>query len=271
MFTEYFGKKQGNFQENFFPEIVLKIRRFIGFILEQKMYKTVVLKSYEKAEKEFVGRKSRTAVLKHLAEKISFEYKYQVSERTLRDLAKRSKNSTEDININGELLNKLCNYLGYSDYGEYILKNPGDGDSTVSKTGFLQRNKKSIAITLSVLFFLLIMKTCSSGVADSSPCQDGTMAMQWQDSVYVLVAAEIQQIASKKQIPCDENLLQNFKKVNPDCNYPVFNANGSPNLYYGRGISENYEYFNQLGFHPVTGKALRPVTKYIFTKYICVK
>lgn len=235
------------------------------------MYKTVVINSYRKAENEIHGRKSRTAVLKSLADKISYEYKHPVSEMTLRNLYVESLKTKEDININGDLLNKLCNYLGYKDYADYILKNPEERDGGKPKSNFLQRNTKTITITLSVLFFLLIMKNCSLGVADNNPCKDQNTVMEWQDSVYVLVSLSAQKIAGKEQFPCEEDLLNNFKKVNPDCNYPVFNANGSPNLYYGRGISENYEYFNQLGFHPVTGKALRPVTKYIFTKYICVK
>lgn len=122
------------------------------------MYKTVVINSYRKAENEIHGRKSRTAVLKSLADKISYEYKHPVSEMTLRNLYVESLKTKEDININGDLLNKLCNYLGYKDYADYIVKNPEERDGGKPKSNFLQRNTKTITITLSVLFFLLIMK-----------------------------------------------------------------------------------------------------------------
>lgn len=227
------------------------------------MYKEVVIRSYEKAEREVAGRVSRTAVLSHLAETITTTYRYSVSERTLRNLYQQSLDAKTDIRINSALLQKLCLYLGHASYQEFLSVH-----FPPSKPPFFVRNKKTLQLALGIAIVLLTVNFISFLSGDSSPCANQKMALQWQDSLYILVPLAIDKINSGAQKPCDENLLTGFRKVNPDGSYPFFTSNNSPNLFYERGLGGSYEFFTMIGYHPETNKPLKPITRYIIEKYI---
>ena len=75
-------------------------------------------------------------------------------------------------------------------------------------------------------------------------------------------------------IVLNQYLLDNFKKItvsdatlffkNGDCNHPLVWYGKSPN-------KSEYEYFTRPGLHPVTGKTLKPISRYIIKKYILSK
>lgn len=71
--------------------------------------------------------------------------------------------------------------------------------------------------------------------------------------------------------PFNQTLLDNFKKITV-CDTTTFFKNGKhdiPLVWYGKSPNKKqYEYFNQPGLHPETGKTLKPITKYIIEKYI---
>ncbi|TYA56698.1 hypothetical protein [Formosa maritima] len=66
-------------------------------------------------------------------------------------------------------------------------------------------------------------------------------------------------------------MLNNFHRIEPDCNYIFFKADGTANLWYGKSITGEYEFFNHFGVHPITGKTLKEGSVYIKDKYICEK
>ena len=75
-------------------------------------------------------------------------------------------------------------------------------------------------------------------------------------------------------IPFNQGVLDNFKKITV-CDTTAFFRNGNDNhplVWYGKSSNKKeYEYFNQPGLHPETGKILKPITKYIIGKYILNK
>ena len=67
----------------------------------------------------------------------------------------------------------------------------------------------------------------------------------------------------------NKQIFDNLKRVDPDCKYPFFKADGSENLWYGKSAKGKLEYFTSYGLHPVTGKTLDPITPYMIKKHIC--
>ena len=72
-------------------------------------------------------------------------------------------------------------------------------------------------------------------------------------------------------ISYNQGILDNFKKI-AVCDTTTFFKNGdidNPLVWYGKAPDKKvYEYFNQPGLHPETGKTLKPISKYIIGKYI---
>ncbi|TDD95179.1 hypothetical protein [Flavobacterium cellulosilyticum] len=65
--------------------------------------------------------------------------------------------------------------------------------------------------------------------------------------------------------------MDDFKKLSI-CNTTKFFKDGNynkPLVWYGKAVdAKKLDYFNQPGLHPETGKTLKPITKYIYEKYI---
>ena len=115
-----------------------------------------------------------------------------------------------------------------------------------------------MSIPILVLLFLFYAINQSS----SKNC------MQWENDHYINIDCNE---ATSEIIPLNKTTLKKLKKVDPECNYPYIKPDGSENLWYGKGVNGEYEFFTHFGLHPETGKTLKKVTKYIFDKYICLK
>lgn len=66
-------------------------------------------------------------------------------------------------------------------------------------------------------------------------------------------------------IPIDKNLMK-LKKLDLK-NKLIFFKNDKPLVWYYKHDGE-VELFNSPGFHPETGKPLKPITQYIIDKYL---
>jgi hypothetical protein len=97
--------------------------------------------------------------------------------------------------------------------------------------------------------------------------------MVWVENHYK--AADYEAVKDTAEVrPFNQDLLDNFKKITV-CDTTTFFKNGDidkPVIWYGKTPDKKqYEYFNQPGLHPETGKTLKPITKYIIDKYILKK
>ncbi|MGL2963872.1 hypothetical protein ACSVH2_08660 [Flavobacterium sp. RSB2_4_14] len=92
--------------------------------------------------------------------------------------------------------------------------------------------------------------------------------MQWQKDHYELVdctsSAQQSFAGFSEIIPIDNNEIM-LRRIIPS-DTTVFFKNGEPQIWYCK-INKKIECFNTHGKHPETGKALRPITKYIINKY----
>lgn len=97
--------------------------------------------------------------------------------------------------------------------------------------------------------------------------------MVWVKNYYEVADCEALKYTAEVR-PFNQNLLDNFKKIIV-CDTTTFFKNGDidkPVIWYGKAPDKKqYEYFNQPGLHPETGKTLKPISKYIIDKYIIKK
>lgn len=94
--------------------------------------------------------------------------------------------------------------------------------------------------------------------------------MVWTENHYESV--ECDKVNDTVEVcPFDQNVLDNFRKISV-CDTTTFFKNKNidkPLVWYGKAWDKKeYEYFNQPGLHPETGKTLKPISKYIIRKYI---
>jgi hypothetical protein len=93
--------------------------------------------------------------------------------------------------------------------------------------------------------------------------------MKWEGDHYEAVDCKNEKSGSENFLSVEvlnENLLS-FKKIEVDIN-TVFFKKGQPIIWYGKSFDGNFEYFNQPGLHPETGKILKPISQYIIKKYV---
>ncbi|SHH42783.1 hypothetical protein [Flavobacterium defluvii] len=92
--------------------------------------------------------------------------------------------------------------------------------------------------------------------------------MQWSEDHYEVVDCSPNESALNEIIPYDESLLD-FKKLKACDTTTCFRKNGEAFVWYGkRGDEVDFFNNNGNGRHPETNGALRPVTSYMFGKYL---
>lgn len=92
--------------------------------------------------------------------------------------------------------------------------------------------------------------------------------MQWQNDHYEYVDCNSNNSQGFLEIPiepADENKAK-LKKIEVTENTTFF-VNDKPVIWYGK-VNGEPEFFNTHGFHPITGKPLKPITKYMIDKWV---
>lgn len=160
---------------------------------------------------------------------------------------------------------------------DFISPEPQTSHPSVAGTITLTENKATpTALTLlknktvsikqigKVAMSLLVIVVSTFGLkAYISPKKE---CMQWQKNHYELVDCSVSGIASINEIiPAKKEELK-LKKIEVTTNTPFFQKDKAIVWYCKKnGV---LEYFNTAGFHPETGKPLKPITQYMIDKYI---
>lgn len=148
-----------------------------------------------------------------------------------------------------------------------------EGDKSVEKQNHIviiptkpeEKNnwKKKIGIgVLSVAGLFSVGYTAKDLVATDKEC------MQWQTDHYEYVECNkkaTQEILEIPVEPADKNKAK-LKKIKVTENTTFF-VNDKPVVWYSK-VNGKPEFFNTHGFHPVTGKPLKPITKYMIDKWV---
>jgi hypothetical protein len=133
---------------------------------------------------------------------------------------------------------------------------------------------KSYSIKQKIAFGLgIVLITSISGYSIKKACFSEKQCMQWQNDHYETVDCneEIDTIyKSAPIIPVDEDALDLNKIKVSDTT--TFFRGGKAVVWYCK-VDSLPEFFDDLGtgYHPLTGKPLRPITKYIISKYVIHK
>lgn len=97
-----------------------------------------------------------------------------------------------------------------------------------------------------------------------------TNCMQWKDNHYERVDCNLNTTSNlyeQNPIEIYSPEVYELKKINVDEN-TVFFKNGKATVFYLKINDSVLEYYNRAGFHPVSNKPLKPITKYMITKYV---
>lgn len=141
------------------------------------------------------------------------------------------------------------------------------------KKGVLDEYKKSAISKRIALGLLAILVFGSLSYGIKSNFFPNKTCMVWVKNHYQ--AAEYDKVKDTAEvIPLNQEILTNFKKITVSDSTAFF-KNGDynrPLVWYGKSPNKKeYEYFNQPGLHPETGKTLKPISRYIIKKYILCK
>ncbi len=139
------------------------------------------------------------------------------------------------------------------DSGDLLIKYPITKDwETIKKVGFI----------IMILIFLSFMTyTVKDIIFPTKEC------MQWKVNHYEAVDCSNDKLGIGQLtliVPIDDKIMK-LEKLDSKKEI-VFFENGTPIVWYYKKDGE-IELFNQPGFHPETGKELKPITNYIIEKY----
>jgi len=97
------------------------------------MSKEILFRAFEKAKEE-IGSSRKTHLSTHLSDVLEEKYGLFINERTLRDYYTNLKKNEDDYftELKPRLTERLCNYLGYGNYANFVLDNPGENFSNVT-------------------------------------------------------------------------------------------------------------------------------------------
>lgn len=264
------------------------------------MHRKLLLAAFEKAsenqKKEGVLNPSTNSSAMVLSDFIEEEADFPFSSRSLRDYYNKAvKELDNDIEIKQlKVVHALCAYLGYVDYEDFVLKNstrktkiddggvlllaPEKASAQEEKPSVKEkRDREALPLkknrlnmrsktNLLVAAFLLSIFVISVVFFMNRECW-----MAWEKDHYVKTEFDAKRFQNGELKACNEDRLENFAQVPVDCNTIFFNPDRSVKIWYGKNTKGELEYFTDLGLHPKTGKTLKPITKYMIAKHICIE
>ena len=215
------------------------------------MYDTLIIAAFEKAGANLPGKSSTSNRADRISDWLLEEHQFRLSSRSLRDWLKMAKEEPARLNPNAEAIELLARYLGYRDYKHY-LKEQG-----LPVLTWLRKNR--VLMVVAVIGLVLALYFYSTR----------TRWMEWREIRYVEVGFDAKKLQDGTLKLYNSDRIEGFRKLSVNCDYPFFNHDKSPRVWYGKNTRGQYEYFSSLGLHPETGKTLKPITRYIIDKWVC--
>lgn len=139
---------------------------------------------------------------------------------------------------------------------------PNNVVNRIDKSKTEKRKQKTIWTAIGILVLFSVVYTFKDLFFPEKEC------MQWQNDHYEAIDCPDKNlgIGKFKFIEVlNENVLT-LKKMKINKN-TIFFKNDKPVVWYCKR-NGNVEFFNSFGYHPETGKPLKPVTHYIINKYV---
>ncbi len=236
------------------------------------MKKQLFQKAFNKAE-EKSGRNTEHGLSTYLESYFSNELMFPVNRATfIRYYKKYIKDEDISYNPNTSLLNKIAEYIGYDSYEAFVISNshftprgnnsgkPTEENDSGIVYKWQKKNKILIIISVLILAFILIKVSIKK-----------QRWMVWNQDHYTEVKFDIVKYNLGQLKEHKKEQIKNFKKINsPDCNTPLLNDRGEALVWYWKKNNEEIELYTSAGLHPTNGKTLKPITKHMIRKYICI-
>ena len=243
--------------------------------------KRIVLQAFEKAKMSCPGD-SINAWSNHIsmtidtpsAKTLTKAYKYCISE------GKKGSRPSKHT------LNRLCKYLGYNDFAEFVDKNKAkelvqeeiglreneEIDDSSVKVKAISNQKRwysisifgTFALTLIIIVYF-IAKNRASEPSASIKC------MTWTGSEFEEIACGSGAYSTYGTAiePYEKKRFENFRRVDVDITTQFFSEqNQKPLFWYYKNDQGEIEYYTSAGLHPVNGETLKAITEYIIEKYV---
>lgn len=260
-----------NLPKNFQVDFVV-----LSFIKILKVHNRLIIKSFEKAlqQEQEEGNKnpSKSRLATILSDFIEEHQNFQFGERRLRDYYNDALAGTEVEIKQNAVLKGLSGYLGYDSYTDFVLefkekkitldenenekRNKSLEGFSIRK--FLKNNKISFSIAvISVVVILLVMGSKQQ------------RWMKWDGNNYMEISFDADKLKKGELKVYKEDRITSFKLLQPNCDTQFFNADGSVRVWYAKNKNGTLDFFSDYGLHPISGKTLKPITRYIIEKYVC--
>src|SRR5690606_27957492 len=160
-------------------------------------------------------------------------------------------------------LNNAAKYLGYENFGDFCRNYfPEMGTERGNKSNNSNQKKSKLykgLIGIGTATVLGIGAITFNGL-DNSQC------MYWEKTHYTQIDCDKKLHPETPVLAYDEQLAKYFLKIEPADTTSFFKA-GKAAVWYSKTDGE-IEFFSAPGNHPINGKELKPVTKYIVRKYV---
>jgi len=230
------------------------------------MHQLLILKTFEKViddERKATGiEPSITSASKILSDYILETQKIPFGDKSLYNYYKASKSKeNDDILIKQpKVVQAMCAYLDYESFEDFKAANGLITSKSKTSNNVITIHKKLlIAIGLGVIILTaVIVYTITK-----------ERWMVWKQDRYIEVRFDPEKYKLNQLKLYNENRIENFKKIEVDCNTTFFDKSGNVKVWYAKNRKKELEYFSNLGLHPETGKTLKPITAYMINKYVC--
>ncbi|EAR16467.1 hypothetical protein [Robiginitalea biformata] len=222
------------------------------------MHAELLKQAFDQAQRD-TGSEKVLRRAQFLSDTIEERTKQPYGERSLRNYFNEVQQGSDDFELPAHVVDGLAGYLGYDTYRDFLNSLEGGSPLTINRP---RRNTRVWYYLAGVGVIALVL-----WVLFENPFQ--TKMMIWVEDHYEVVPMDLETYKLSDLKKINQDRLDHFRKVEPDCSYEFFDGNKLELLWYGRNPDGELEYFTDLGRHPETGKTLDPITEYMIKKYIC--
>ncbi|UNY98447.1 hypothetical protein MQE36_15370 [Zhouia spongiae] len=229
------------------------------------MFKTLVQHVFEKARLQ-TGKESKNGQAEYLAHIFTEDYKYSITTRALTAIYNKYvlENPSRSATIKPELADVMSIYLGFKNHSDFATKqNETDTGSGSGKENHLSLSQKGgrERITIVVLGVIILGMLFYNFFGHNDRPEEGCMI--WDGDHYTLVSCDLKdrRDTESEVVLFDKKMYDHMKKIG----YGSVKVGSS---YYCKVNKDSLEFFSWYGLHPVSKANLKPVTQYIYDKYV---
>ena len=234
-------------------------------------HKYLIIEAFNKAgeelKKQGLKKPSQQKRAELLSDFVDEKEELSLNERSYRDYytdaLKKAGKVEKDISIKQfKIIKGLANYLGYTTYQEFSAA------YTKKEKGKLPLMIYNLQKEGRVVFIGVIILLIGIGMWSFTFIEDPKW-MAWQEDHYEEAAFDKKLFNEGRLKIYNQDMIDNFKKVEVNCQTTFFDEKGRPKIWYYKKSDGELEYFTKPGLHPVVGETLKKITYYMINEHVC--